>query len=153
MQVVVGGEEVKNDIHVLERMLKVFHAANLDRRSYVVVIGGGAVLDAVGFAAVDRAPRPPAGPAADHHARPGRLGRRRQERGQPVRQEELARLVRGPWAVINDIALLGTLPDRDFICGFSEAVKVALLKDPAMFADPLPDRAGSAAATRSRPCP
>ena len=51
VQVVVGGEAVKNDIHVLERMLKVFHAANLDRRSYVVVIGGGAVLDAVGFAA------------------------------------------------------------------------------------------------------
>ena len=38
-----------------------------------------------------------------------------------------------PWAVINDTALLATLPDRDFICGFSEAVKVSLLKDPAMF--------------------
>src|SRR5262249_13648270 len=38
-----------------------------------------------------------------------------------------------PWAVINDTALLSTLPDRDFICGFSEAVKVSLLKDPAMF--------------------
>ena len=49
--VVEGGEVVKNDIHILERMLKVFHAAGLDRRSYVVVIGGGAVLDAVGFAA------------------------------------------------------------------------------------------------------
>ena len=45
-----GGEEIKNEIHILERMLKVFNAANLDRRSYVVVVGGGAVLDAVGFA-------------------------------------------------------------------------------------------------------
>ena len=51
VQIVPGGEEVKNDIHILERMLKVMHAAELDRRSYVVVIGGGAVLDAVGFAA------------------------------------------------------------------------------------------------------
>ncbi len=51
VQVAPGGEAVKNDIHILERMLKVFHAAGLDRRSYVVVIGGGAVLDAVGFAA------------------------------------------------------------------------------------------------------
>ncbi len=51
VQIVPGGEAIKNDIHILERMLKVFHAANLDRRSYVVVIGGGAVLDAVGFAA------------------------------------------------------------------------------------------------------
>ena len=51
LQLVPGGELIKNDIHILERMLKVMHAANLDRRSYVVVIGGGAVLDAVGFAA------------------------------------------------------------------------------------------------------
>ena len=51
VQVVPGGEEIKNEIHILERMLKVFNAANLDRRCYVVVVGGGAVLDAVGFAA------------------------------------------------------------------------------------------------------
>jgi len=31
-------------------MLSVLHASNLDRRSYVVVIGGGAILDAVRFA-------------------------------------------------------------------------------------------------------
>ncbi len=40
-----------------------------------------------------------------------------------------------PWAVINDARMLETLPDRDFICGFSEAVKVSLLKDPSMFAE------------------
>ena len=34
-----------------------------------------------------------------------------------------------PWAVINDATLLETLSDRDFVCGFSEAVKVSLLKD------------------------
>jgi 3-dehydroquinate synthetase len=51
VQIVPGGETIKNDIHVLERMLKVFHVSDLDRRSYVIVIGGGAVLDAVGFAA------------------------------------------------------------------------------------------------------
>ena len=27
------------------------------------------------------------------------------------------------------------MPDRDFVCGFSEAVKVSLLKDPALFAE------------------
>ena len=51
LQIVPGGEEVKNDIHILERMLKVMNTADLDRRSYVVAIGGGAMLDAVGFAA------------------------------------------------------------------------------------------------------
>jgi 3-dehydroquinate synthase len=34
-----------------------------------------------------------------------------------------------PWAVINDWGLLETLPDRDYRNGFSEAVKVSLLKD------------------------
>jgi len=38
-----------------------------------------------------------------------------------------------PWAVVNDASLLNTLSDRDFVCGFSEAVKVSLLKDPALF--------------------
>ena len=47
--IVPGGEAVKNDVHALQPMLTQFHAARLDRRSYVVVIGGGAVLDAVGF--------------------------------------------------------------------------------------------------------
>ena len=38
-----------------------------------------------------------------------------------------------PWAVVNDTALLASLPDRDFRAGFSEAVKVSLLKSPAEF--------------------
>ena len=41
MQVVPGGEDIKNDIHILERMLKIFNVTDLDRRSYIVVIGGG----------------------------------------------------------------------------------------------------------------
>ncbi len=34
-----------------------------------------------------------------------------------------------PWAVINDSGLLQSLSDRDYQSGFSEAVKVSLLKD------------------------
>jgi 3-dehydroquinate synthase len=134
VQVVVGGEAVKNDIHVLERMLKVFHAADLDRRSYVVVIGGGAVLDAVGFAAsiahrglrLVRLPTTTLGQA---------------DSGVGVKnavnlfgKKNWIGAFAVPWAVINDVALLETLPDRDFIGGFSEAVKVSLLKDPVLFA-------------------
>ncbi|MDH3719074.1 MAG: 3-dehydroquinate synthase, partial [Planctomycetota bacterium] len=40
-----------------------------------------------------------------------------------------------PWAVINDASLLNTLGDRDFVSGFSESVKVSLLKDRRMFDD------------------
>src|SRR5947199_194600 len=38
-----------------------------------------------------------------------------------------------PWAVINDAGLLATLSDRDFRCGFSEAVKVSMLQDAGQF--------------------
>jgi 3-dehydroquinate synthase len=146
VQVVEGGEAVKNDIHILERMLKVFHAANLDRRSYVVVVGGGAVLDAVGFAAaiahrgirLVRLPTTTLGQA---------------DSGVGVKngvnlfgKKNWLGSFAVPWAVINDTALLETLPDRDFICGFSEAVKVSLLKDPAMFAG----LCGSASRIRER---
>src|SRR4029079_6367713 len=122
-------------IHILERMLQVFHAARLDRRSYVVVLGGGAVLDAVGFAAAIahrglRVVRLPTTTLAQADSGVGvkngvnLFGKKNWLGAFAV-----------PWAVINDTALLATLPDRDFVCGFSEAVKVSLLKDPAMFAE------------------
>ena len=38
-----------------------------------------------------------------------------------------------PHAVVNDASLLTTLSDRDWRCGISEAIKVALLKDAAFF--------------------
>jgi len=38
IQVVAGGEAVKNDVHIIEQMFKCINAAALDRRSYVVVI-------------------------------------------------------------------------------------------------------------------
>ena len=46
-----GGEDSKNSVDNIKHLLQQINAANLDRRSYVVVIGGGALLDAVGFAA------------------------------------------------------------------------------------------------------
>jgi 3-dehydroquinate synthase len=133
VQVVPGGEACKNDVHILERMLKVFHAADLDRRSYVVAIGGGAVLDAVGFAAA----------VAHRGIRLVRLPTTtlaQADSGIGVKnsvnlfgKKNWIGTFAVPWAVINDAALLETLSARDFRCGFAEAVKVALLKSPALF--------------------
>lgn len=133
IQVVPGGEEIKNDIHILEKMLKVFNAANLDRRSYIVVIGGGAVLDTVGFAAA----------IAHRGIRLVRLPTTtlgQDDSGIGVKngvnlfnKKNWLGSFAVPWAVINDARLLSSLGQRDFVCGFSEAVKVALLKDPAFF--------------------
>lgn len=133
VQMVPGGEALKNDIHVLERMLHEFHAGALDRRSYVVVIGGGAVLDAIGFAAAIahrglRLVRLPTTTLAQ-----GDSGVGVKNGVNLYNTKNWLGAFAAPWAVINDATLLETLPARDFVAGFAEAVKVSLLKDPALF--------------------
>ncbi|HEX6985666.1 MAG TPA: 3-dehydroquinate synthase, partial [Planctomycetaceae bacterium] len=133
VQIVPGGEAVKNDVHILERMLKCMNAADLDRRSYVVVIGGGAVLDAVGFAAAIahrgiRLVRLPTTTLAQADSGVGV-----KNAVNLFAKKNWCGAFAVPWAVVNDERLLATLPDRDFVCGFSEAVKVSLLKDAEFF--------------------
>ena len=133
IQVLPGGETVKNDIHLLERMLKVFHAASLDRRSYIVVIGGGAVLDAVGFAAAIahrgiRLIRLPTTTLAQADSGVGV-----KNSVNLFHKKNWLGTFAVPWGIINDSSLLSSLPERDFVCGFSEAVKVTLLKDASRF--------------------
>ncbi len=131
-QVVPGGEAAKNDVHLIERMLKEIHAACLDRRSYVVAIGGGAVLDAVGFAAAIshrgiRLVRLPTTTLAQADSGIG------VKNGVNLfRTKNWLGTFTAPWAVINDAALLTTLSDRDFLAGMAEVVKVALLGEPAL---------------------
>ena len=130
---IAGGEAVKNDWAHVERVLAAINDTDLDRRSYVVAVGGGAVLDAVGFAVATahrgvRLIRLPTTTLAQADSGVGvknavnRFGKKNWLGAFAV-----------PWAVINDTALLASLPDRDFVAGFSEAVKVALLKSPAEF--------------------
>lgn len=129
VQLVPGGEDVKNDIHIIERMLKVFNVADLDRRSYVVVIGGGAVLDAVGFAAAiaHRGIRLIRIPTTTLAQADSGIGVKNAVN--LFQKKNWIGSFAVPWGVINDARILETLPDRDFIGGFSEAVKVFLLKD------------------------
>ena len=146
IQIVPGGEEVKNDIHLLERMLKCINAADLDRRSYIVVIGGGAVLDAVGFAAAIahrgiRLVRLPTTTLAQ-----GDSGIGVKNSVNLFQKKNWVGTFAVPWGVVNDERLLETLPLRDFRCGFSEAVKVSLLKD----AEEFERICGSAAAIADR---
>ena len=132
-QMVESGEAVKNDIHILERILGVIHQANLDRRSYIVVLGGGAVQDAVGFAAAiaHRGIRLIRLPSTTLAQADSGIGVKNAVN--LFHKKNWVGTFAVPWAVVNDATLLQTLPDRDFISGFSEAVKVALLKDPEMF--------------------
>lgn len=132
-QIVPGGEKIKNDVHIFEGMLNEFNACDLDRRSYVIVIGGGAVLDAVGFAAAIahrglRLVRLPSSTLGQ-----GDSGVGVKNGVNLFSKKNWLGVFAPPWAVINDAHLLATLSDRDFISGFSESVKVAILKDSDMF--------------------
>jgi 3-dehydroquinate synthase len=128
-----GGESVKNDSSIVNDLLHAFHRDNLDRRSYVVAIGGGAVLDAVGYAAAIahrgiRLIRVPTTTLAQADSGVG-VKNAVNWFGKKNWKGTFAT----PWAVVNDERLLEGLSDRDFRCGFSEAVKVALLKDAGFF--------------------
>ena len=133
VQLVVGGEACKNDPAVIDRMLADINRFDMDRRSYIVVIGGGAVLDAVGYAAAVahrgvRLVRLPATTLAQDDSGVGV-----KNAVNWFDKKNWKGTFASPWAVINDRRLLDSLPDRDFRAGFSEAVKVALLKDAAFF--------------------
>ncbi|MBA61252.1 MAG: 3-dehydroquinate synthase [Planctomycetaceae bacterium] len=133
IQFVPGGEEIKNDIHILERMLKVFNVCNLDRRSYIVAIGGGAVLDAVGFAVAiaHRGLRLVRIPTTTLSQADSGIGVKNSVN--LFAKKNWLGTFAVPWGVINDTEMLTSLSNRDFVNGFSEAVKVSLLKSPQVF--------------------
>ena len=130
---VPGGEAAKNDPDVVESVMASIHSGNICRQSFVAIFGGGAVLDAVGFAASIahrgvKVLRFPTTTLAQDDAGIG------VKNGVNHHNEKNWRGVFSvPFAVVNDFSLLSTLSDRDWRCGFSEAVKVALLKDAVEF--------------------
>ncbi len=128
-----GGERVKNDLSLLEELLGVFNHHRLDRHAYVLAIGGGALLDTVGFAAAVchrglRLVRMPTTTLSQ-----GDSGVGVKNGVNMFGQKNFIGSFAVPHAVVNDLALLEALSDRDWRCGLSEAVKVALLKDSAFF--------------------
>jgi 3-dehydroquinate synthase len=106
---VPGGEAIKNDPALIERLQRRLTELGIDRHAFVAAIGGGAVLDAIGFVAATthRGVRHIRGP--DHGARPERFRRRREERHQRLRNQELLGSFTPPFAVLNDFALLDGL--------------------------------------------
>jgi 3-dehydroquinate synthase len=131
--VVAGGEQAKNDPRVVEAILEAIHAASLCRHSYVAAIGGGAVLDVVGYAAATvhrgvRLIRLPTTVLAQDDSGVG------VKNGiNAYGQKNYLGTFAPPFAVINDFSFLTTLSDRDWRGGIAEAVKAALIKDAAFF--------------------
>jgi 3-dehydroquinate synthase len=131
--IVVGGEAVKNDIRHVQTIVDAVNDYGIDRHSYIVVIGGGAVIDMVGYAAATahrgiRLVRMPTTVLAQNDAAVGV-----KNSINAYGKKNFIGTFAPPYAVINDSEFLLTLSDRDWMAGVSEAVKVALLKDAPFF--------------------
>jgi 3-dehydroquinate synthase len=133
--VVPGGEAAKNDLAHPFKLLQQISEAGLDRHSCVVVVGGGAALDMVSFAAA----------IAHRGVRVVRIPTTvlaQADSGIGVKnginlfgKKNFVGTFAPPFAVVNDALLLRTLPHRERIAGVSEAVKVALLRSPDFYRD------------------
>jgi 3-dehydroquinate synthase len=131
--VIQGGESAKNDSRVPEQIQAAINQAGLCRHSYVAAVGGGAVLDVVGYAAATahrglRLVRIPTTVLAQDDSAVG------VKNGvNAFGKKNFLGTFAPPFAVLNDADFLATLSDRDWRSGISEAVKVALIRDPEFF--------------------
>jgi 3-dehydroquinate synthase len=131
--VVPGGEVVKNDLRHIDDIHHAINQAGLCRHSYVIAIGGGAVLDAAGYAAATahrgiRLIRVPTTVLAQDDSAMG------VKNGvNAFGKKNYLGTFAPPFAVINDSTFLTTLSDRDWRAGVSEAIKAALIKDRSFF--------------------
>ena len=131
--VIEGGERAKNSpIHVAEIHSQI-DRHHIDRHSYLIAVGGGALLDAAGFAA-----------ATAHrgirHVRIPTTTLSQADSGIGVKnginafgKKNFIGTFAPPHAVINDFNLLATLEPRDKRAGYVEAVKVACIRDAKSF--------------------
>lgn len=130
---VPGGEAAKNDPMLVARLQRQMDAASLCRHSYVVGIGGGAVLDMIGYAAATahrgiRLIRVPTTVLAQNDSGVGV-----KNSVNSFGKKNFLGTFAPPYAVLNDCNFLATLDDRDWRAGMAEALKVALIKDAAFF--------------------
>lgn len=130
---ITGGESVKNDLPLLFSLVDAIDRYGIDRHSYVIGVGGGSLLDLVGFAA-----------AISHrgvkHIRIPTTVLSQNDSGVGVKngvnykgKKNFLGSFAPPAAVFNDSTFLTTLDGRDWRSGMVEAVKVALIRDAAFF--------------------
>src|SRR5437867_12915554 len=131
--VIEGGERTKNSYFHVSEIHSHIDRYHIDRHSYVIGIGGGALLDMVGLAA-----------ATAHrgvrHVRIPTTTLSQADSGVGVKnginafgKKNFIGTFAPPFAVINDFELLASLSGRDKRAGYVEAVKVALIRDREFF--------------------
>ncbi|WP_339629619.1 3-dehydroquinate synthase [uncultured Maribacter sp.] len=131
--VLQGGEQVKNSDSAIESVLKGINENKICRHSFVVVIGGGAVIDMVGYAAAiaHRGVKLIRIPTTVLSQNDSAVGVKNSVNA--FKKKNFLGTFAPPYAIINDSNFLETLEQRDWISGISEAIKVALIKDEDFF--------------------
>ena len=128
-----GGERVKNSYFHVSEIQSPMDRYHIDRHSYVIAVGGGAILDMVGLAAstAHRGVR---------HIRIPTTTLSQDDSGVGVKnginafgKKNFIGTFAPPFAVINDFKFLETLPSREKRNGYVEAVKVACIRDREFF--------------------
>ncbi len=133
VKIFAGGEPCKADEELVHNVWEEIDKGHIDRHSYVLAIGGGAFLDAVGFAVATahrgvRLVRFPTTTLSQDDSGVGvksainALGKKNWVGSFSV-----------PFAVINDFRFLESQDPDTSLAGLIEAVKVALVKDAEFF--------------------
>ncbi len=132
-QIVRGGEEIKNDLDILDTVGQLCADLGLDRHSYIGIAGGGAVLDAVGFAAasVHRGIRQVRFPTTTMSQGDSGVGVKNGVNRFGIKN--FYGTFQPPDAVVCDTEFLRTLSRRDWLSGVGEAFKVAITQEREFF--------------------
>lgn len=131
--VIEGGERTKNSYFHVTEIQSHIDRYHIDRHSYVIAVGGGALLDMAGLAAATahrgvRLVRMPSTTLSQ-----GDSGVGVKNGINAFGKKNFIGAFAPPFAVINDAQLLESLTPRDKRAGYAEAVKVALIRDGKFF--------------------
>ncbi len=132
IEAIDGGEAAKTTA-IVDQLVELLVKLKFDRHSFVIAIGGGAVLDVVGYAAAIthrgvRLVRVPTTVLAQNDAGVG------VKNGiNAFGAKNFLGTFAPPFAVIDDSRFLTTLDPRDQVAGMAEAVKVAAIRDAVFF--------------------
>ncbi|MEM6915506.1 MAG: 3-dehydroquinate synthase [Verrucomicrobiota bacterium] len=124
-----GGEPSKNQWGLVEKIWQAIEYHKICRHSYVVAIGGGAFLDLAGFGAATahRGIRLVRMPTTTLSQGDGGVGVKNGVNY--FGKKNWVGTFSVPFAIVNDLEFLSSLPERACRDGIIEAIKVSLIRD------------------------
>lgn len=127
--VLPGGESCKNDWSLVDKIWQAIEFHKICRHSYVIAIGGGAFLDLCGFGAATahRGIRFVRMPTTSLSQGDGGVGVKNGVNY--FGKKNWVGTFSVPFAIVNDLEFIHSLPERAARDGVIEAIKVALIRD------------------------